>query len=202
MANRIIVEGRDDRHVVRNLLYHHQLHEMFDFKDKDGIEKLLDTLEEEIQATDVERLGIIIDADLDLSRQWARMTGILIRCGYDAVPSAPDPAGTIVAGENGQRIGIWIMPNNVLKGAVEDFVGHLIADGDGLWPRAQESVNGIPEVERRFKPTYVSKAQIHTWLAWQEEPGTRMGEAFTKRYLDPTRPQAQAFIGWIRKLLA
>lgn len=201
-AKRLLLEGRDDKHVVKKLLFHHNLHEDFDFKDKEGIEKLLATLAEEIEATDVERIGIVIDADLDLSRQWARVTGILIHCGFIDVPNAPDPNGTIIVGEDGKRIGIWIMPNNVLKGALEDFVAQLITDGDILWPRAQNNVNDIPKPDRRFKPTYLSKAHIHTWLAWQEEPGTRMGEAFTKRYLDPARPQAQTFIKWIRRLIA
>ena len=202
IGNRLLLEGRDDKHVVKNLLCHHNLGDVFDYKDKEGIERLLGTLEEEIEATDVERLGIVIDADVDLPRQWARVTGILIRFGFKDVPNAPDPNGTIIAGENEKRIGIWIMPNNVLKGALEDFVAELITDGDILWPRAKNNVNDIPDTDRRFKPTHLSKAHIHTWLAWQEEPGTRMGEAFTKRYLDPSRPQAQAFINWIRRLLA
>ena len=202
-AKRLLLEGRDDKHVVQKLLYHHNLHEDFDdFKDKEGIEKLLATLAEEIEATDVERLGIVIDADVDLSKQWARLTRILIRCGFKDLPSTPDPNGTIIVSEDGKRIGIWIMPNNVLKGALEDFVAELITDGDVLWPRAQNNVNDIPPPDRRFKPAHLSKAHIHTWLAWQEEPGTKMGEAFTKRYLDPLLPQGQAFINWIRRLLA
>ena len=202
MVNRIIVEGQDDRHVVEKLLFHHDLGELFEVKDKEGIEKLLDTLEEEIGATDVEKLGIIIDADDDLAAQWARLTRILPRCGYAAVPTAPDAAGTIVPGENGRQIGIWIMPNNVLTGNLEDFVGGLIPERDVLWPRAKDSVNGIPEPDRRFKPAHLPKARIHTWLAWQEQPGTRMGAAINKKYLDPGCPQAQDFVQWIRRLLA
>ena len=201
-AKRLLLEGPDDKHVVQKLIYHHNLHEDFDFRDKEGIERLLSTLAEEIEATNIERLGIVIDADVDLSKQWARLTRILIRCEFKDLPSTPDPNGTIIVNEDGKRIGIWIMPNNVLKGALEDFVAQLITDGDVLWPRAQNNVNDIPQPDRRFKPAHLSKAHIHTWLAWQEEPGTKMGEAFTKRYLDPSLPQGQAFINWIRRLLA
>jgi len=101
-----------------------------------------------------------------------------------------------------KKMGIWVMPDNKSAGALEDFVGKLIAEGDTLWPKAQADVNGIPQADRRFKETYLSKAQIHTWLAWQEEPGTRMGETFKKKYLDPNHPQASAFVNWIRSLLA
>jgi hypothetical protein len=203
MANRLLLEGQDDKHVLTNLLYNHnKLHDLFDFKSKDGIDTLLATLEEEIKATDADRLGIVIDADVDLQNQWTRVTNILIGCGFTDVPAIPDPSGTVVAGEDNRRVGIWLMPNNVLKGAVEDFVGMLIDHGDVLWPRAQTNVTAIPETDRRFRPTYLSKAQIHTWLAWQEEPGTRMGETFKKKYLDPAHPQAKVFVEWIRRLLA
>jgi len=44
------------------------------------------------------------------------------------------------------------------------------------------------------------KAQIHTWLAWQKEPGKPMGQAITKRFFDHTTPHAQQFMDWIRRL--
>ena len=44
------------------------------------------------------------------------------------------------------------------------------------------------------------KAHVHTWLAWQKEPGKPMGQAITKRYLDANAPHAQQLIVWIRKL--
>ena len=117
------------------------------------------------------------------------------------MPAAPDPDGTVVETADGKRIGIWVMPDNQSAGALEDFVAMLIADDDTLWPKAQSDVDNIPEEDRRFKKTYHSKAQVHTWLAWQEEPGTRMGATFKKKYLDPAHPQAQAFANWMKRLL-
>jgi hypothetical protein len=45
-----------------------------------------------------------------------------------------------------------------------------------------------------------SEACIHTWLAWQKEPGKPMGVAITARYLDATTSHAQQLISWIRRL--
>ena len=206
MVNRIIFEGPDDKHVVMNLLFNHNHHgqplcEHFEDKIKDGIDNLLDTLKEELGATDLGCLGIVLDADTNLASQWARVTHVLDEYGCSDVPPVPNPEGTIVETNDGKTIGIWVMPDNQNSGALEDFVGALIGEEDSLWPRAKESVNGIPEGERRFKETYLSKAQVHTWLAWQEEPGTRMGETFRKKYLDPEHPQAKAFVNWIKQLL-
>ena len=207
MVNRLIFEGADDEHVVMNLLFNHTfrglpLKEHFKPKDKKGVDNLINTLDEELQATDLDRLGVILDADVNLAHQWARMTRVLDAHGCINVPAMPDPAGTLVTTKEGKKVGIWVMPDNQNAGALEDFVGKLIAVGDPLWPKAQADVNSIPPTDRRFKNTYLSKAQIHTWLAWQEEPGTRMGQTFTKKYLDPACPQATIFVEWIKRLLA
>lgn len=207
MVNRLIFEGSDDKHVVMNLLFNHEhngerLCEQFSDKVKDGVDNLIDTLNEELKATDLGRLAIVLDADTDLAKQWARVTRVLDEHGCRAVPAAPSADGTIVETTDGKKIGIWVMPDNRSAGALEDFVGKLIAEGDTLWPKAQTDVNAIPAADRRFKETYLSKAHIHTWLAWQEEPGTKMGETFKKKYLDPNHPQATAFVTWVRRLLA
>ncbi|GAC1468243.1 MAG: hypothetical protein PVS3B1_23760 [Ktedonobacteraceae bacterium] len=42
--------------------------------------------------------------------------------------------------------------------------------------------------------------RLHTWLAWQEEPGTPMGQAITKRYVDASSPHALPLISWFRRV--
>jgi AAA15 family ATPase/GTPase len=53
--------------------------------------------------------------------------------------------------------------------------------------------NPVPEVDR-------SKAIIHTYLAWQKEPGRPMGQSITAKVLDPNLEIALSFITWIRTL--
>ncbi len=210
IVNRLIFEGPDDKHVVWNLLFNHEFNgeplcDNFNDKDckvKNGVDHLIDTLNEELRATDLANLGVILDADTDLARQWARITRVLDGYGCRNVPATPSADGTVVETTDGKKIGIWVMPDNRSAGALEDFVGSLIAEDDELWPKAQKDVNDIPVKSRRFKPSYLSKAHVHTWLAWQEEPGTRMGQTFKKKYLDPNHPQAYTFVTWIKRLLA
>jgi hypothetical protein len=76
-----------------------------------------------------------------------------------------------------------------------------VPDGDALWTRAGDAIDSIPEHERRFPPVRRSKALIHTWLAWQEEPGSPMGQAIGKRDLDGSAPAAQRFVEWLRRLM-
>ena len=50
-------------------------------------------------------------------------------------PGEPDPGGTIIA--NRPRIGIWLMPDNVSAGQVEEFFAGMIPTNDSVWPRSE-----------------------------------------------------------------
>jgi hypothetical protein len=50
------------------------------------------------------------------------------------------------------------------------------------------------------KPTYETKALIHTWLAWQEEPGTPLGLAIKRQYFAGDAPLAAEFVNWLKRL--
>ncbi len=41
---------------------------------------------------------------------------------------------------------------------------------------------------------------IHTWLAWQREPGRPYGTAISERFLDPNVAEARVIAAWLRKL--
>lgn len=100
------------------------------------------------------------------------------------------------------RLGIWLMPDNRLSGMLEDFMATLVRPDDALLAPARNAVDAIPADHRLFKPAFRAKAELHTWLAWQEEPGRPLGQAITKRYLDFANPGAEAFVAWVRRLFA
>jgi hypothetical protein len=59
----------------------------------------------------------------------------------------------------------------------------------------------VDEIETpRFPEEHKSKAYIHTWLAWQKEPGKPLGQAVTARYFDPNAAQAVKLIDFLRRL--
>lgn len=74
------------------------------------------------------------------------------------------------------------MPDNTLPGALEDFMQSIMPRGDQLWDHSVNSVAQIPAVDGtfRFPATAIRKAEVHTWLAWQDEPGWPYGVALTK----------------------
>ncbi|HEU5370317.1 MAG TPA: DUF3226 domain-containing protein, partial [Ktedonobacterales bacterium] len=97
-------------------------------------------------------------------------------------------------------VGVWLMPDNTLSGMLEDFASFLIPSDDVLWPLAGDVVQQVVIKKRLFPESHLMKARIHTWLAWQEEPGTPLGLAITRRYLDAAAPHAQQLVNWIRQL--
>lgn len=195
------VEGKDDREVIKNLSFMRGLPPDFVVENKDGIDVLLDAFPVQLRARGLERFGVVVDADQDPVARWTAVRHRLVAEGYGAVPEELQVEGAVLEAENLPRFGVWVMPNNTAAGALEDFAAALVPDGDALWTHATEAIDRIPEEQRRFPPNRRSKAQIHTWLAWQESPGSPMGQAITKGDLDAQAPLADAFVAWLRRLM-
>ncbi|HEX6557284.1 MAG TPA: DUF3226 domain-containing protein [Ktedonobacteraceae bacterium] len=200
LLNYLLVEGQDDAQVFFHLLRHYQLDNQIKIEYKVGIHKLLDELDVELDRSGLARLGIVVDADTDIAIRWQSLRDKLIEAGYTTVPRFPDPEGTTLKQEGRPIVGLWLMPDNTIPGMLEDFMSLLIPAGDILWPMAQDIVQQVIAKDRRFPQTQEMKANIHTWLAWQEEPGKPMGQAITKRYLKANAPHAEKLIDWIRQL--
>ncbi len=160
------------------------------------------------ELTAEDRLGIVVDADHSkatdpddgFQKRWVQLKDTLTNLGYTDVPAQPDRNGTIVGlnQEDRPRVGVWMMPDNQSPGKLEDFVRCLVRSGDeGLWEHVVQAASEATSKGARFAAKDQPKAQIHTFLAWQDVPGVPMGLAITKRYLDADSPEAKIFIGWL-----
>ena len=200
-AKVLCVEGNDDFHFIANLREQHNLSETaFTIEAQEGIENILAALPIRLKAKNETELGIIVDADTDTEARWASLRNILLNAGYTTVPEAPEPTGTILREIDRTAVGVWIMPDNAVPGILENFVRYLVPTGDKLWLRAEQCVTQIPAEERLFSEVALPKALLHTWLAWQEEPGRPIGQAIKNKSLDANALQAQSLIAWLRKL--
>jgi hypothetical protein len=194
--NILLVKGIDDLHVVSSLLAARGFPDAFKISAKGGVDRVLDTLPVQIKATGTERVGIVIDADVNISGRWGAVRAILERAGYD--PPRDPPADGLVLSQGGlPRVAVWIMPDNQVPGMLEHFIECLIPKDDILYPKARDSVASLEGNERRFSDAHEMKANVHTWLAWQADPGTPLGLAITKQYLSSDRPSADRFIAWL-----
>jgi len=197
----LMVEGTDDEHVVKSICGQYQLGTIHTIRRCEGKDALIEAISVRIKESDINSLGIILDADKDIQASWQSVFEKLKSAGYTDLPKFPDPAGTLVLPPHNTllpKVGIWLMPDNQLPGILEDFLAFLVPMGDSLLEHARSSIENMPEQPRFSKPK-APKALIHTWLAWQEEPGKPLGQAMTARYLDHSLPLGRVFAGWLQK---
>lgn len=196
----LLVEGNDDQHVVWAICEKFRVNQTFDVVDCVGIHSVLKQISVRVKLREPS-LGVLIDADTNLQARWMQLQNILTPLGYD-MPATPDAIGTILKSElAGTTVGIWIMPDNQVPGMLEDFVQILIPDGDEVFPVATKIVDEILGMKNaKLKSIHRSKAIIHTWLAWQESPGTPMGSAIVKTYLDHNHELCLLFVAWLNRL--
>ena len=132
----LMVEGRNDRHVVEHMREKELRFINFHVRDMDNLDELLNAIAVEIKAPGREVVGFVVDANDSIDERWRAITRKLKDVGIIA-PNKPDKAGTIIeANGNYPKVGIWLMPDNKSKGELEDFVQQMIDSDDPVWPRA------------------------------------------------------------------
>lgn len=196
----LLVEGNDDKHVLFALCEQYNIPETFDIVDCEGIDNLLLSIPVKLKQSGIDTIGIILDADTDLNSRWQQLKSIFSKVGY-SFPATIPVTGLIYRATDKVTIGIWIMPNNSTNGMLEDFIKFLVPNNDKLMPIAEETLSNI-EMQglNKYQTIHKSKALIHTWLAWQEDPGTPMGLSITKKYLEPNVQECTIFVDWLNKL--
>lgn len=198
----LMVEGKDDEHVVKHICGSRQLGQIGSIKEYGGKDLLLDAIGTRLKESDLCALGILMDADTDISARWDAIKNRLRGAGFDNVPEIPDLSGTVLLPPVDTllpRVGVWLMPDNSLAGILEDFLAFLVPPDDPLFLHVNESMACIPAECKRYDELNFAKAKIHTWLAWQAEPGRPLGQAITSRYLDANLPTADKFSIWISR---
>jgi hypothetical protein len=216
--NLVLVEGSDDLHFLLHLLYHHGFAQTdlfpgehwavmrsdsgdrVEFKFKDGFTKLASDLRLEITPTHLKRIAIVVDTDSDLNSRWDAVRNAIARSGL-ASPDEIQQTGVVIREPDKPILGAWLMPDNVRPGYLEHLLAEMIDDADRLWPYAISCVQNLDTIERRFPPVRTKKAEVHTWLAWQEVPGARLSEAVVRHYVRPNCDAAQRFINWFNRWL-
>ena len=199
----LLVEGNSDKRVIEALCKQHQISDLFTFAfpSEGGIENLIATLPRKLKEENLQTLGIVVDADLDLAARWQAVTNKLREFGYQNIPKVPPETGWIDIQPELPKIGVWVMPDNKLPGMLEDFVAYLIPAEDLLKHKA---IAILDEIEQEKLNCYAlihrQKAFIHTWLAWQSKPGMPMGQAITAKVLSYDSAIASIFITWLNNL--
>ncbi len=204
----LLVEGDEDRRVIPQLIEANGVN----WKSKynpvvyidacGGYEKLVkpDVIPTQLKASGLSTLGIMIDADDNPLARWQSIRNASLK----SIPDLPDilpEDGLIHSTSDGIKFGIWMMPDNQMRGMLETFLTYMIPTGnEALWQFAQDTVKEAKKKGAVFTEPHFDKANIYTWLAWQDPPGRQLHQAIMQRILNPKHPDAQRFVTWFKNL--
>jgi hypothetical protein len=198
----LLVEGDNDCHVVMALCKAHQVPETFGIYQCGSDVGVLKRLNALISRPDPpSAIGILLDADNSAKSRWDSIQSKLRNYSY-ALPTHPDIYGTVSESDVEEpKLGFWIMPNNQNSGMLEDFCAEL-ADPASLAVAREAVKQAVAMQATTFKEVHHSKAVIHTYLAWQDEPGYPLGKSITSQALRSRTEIAIKFTDWLKCLFA
>ena len=205
---KLLVEGTTDQQVIPYLMEANGVDwpdppddpvHIYDYGSASEILKP-ETAEAELGASGLEALGVVIDADGDASARWDEFRASW-GSEFRDLPNQIPPEGLDVFHARGPRLGVWIMPDNRLQGMLEDWLVGLIPDDSStLYKLAQGCVAEAKREQAAFRDVHKRKAEVYTWLAWQDPPGLQLHEAVNHSVLDPNRQETGPFVNWFRTL--
>ncbi len=146
---------------------------------------------------DLTNIGLVLDADAKgFEARWSEIRSLLEpHFHFNTLAKADGQKGPKVVIEDGMpTVGIWIMPDNASPGYLEHFLAGLVPEGNDVWQYAKDTVAAMPG--KPFRPSQEPKALLHTWLAWQKEPGMPFGLAIQTGYFDHKAATVQPFLDW------
>jgi hypothetical protein len=206
--NKLLVEGHDDLFSVAGLMRHYINWP----NNRDEVPVWIEVgygasniLEKDYISTLVKNsttkvLGVMLDADLDANARYDSFRNLCIGL-FPKMPKQLPSDGLIIDNDEGKRIGLWLMPDNISKGAIEVFLKFLVPDTSNKeWQHAVKATTDAKGLGCKYKDCHMDKANLYSWLAWQDEPGQSPGNALTRKILDPKAPTAKPFVKWFMNL--
>lgn len=204
----LLVEGKQDLMVIPELMEANGVdwgtrnNPFVWIEDCGGYSNLADTdvISTELKASGLSALGIMIDADDNPKERWQSIRNASLQSIPD-IPEALPEDGLIHTTDTGIRFGIWLMPDNRMRGILETFLAYMIpTSNEPLWEFAQAATKEAKSKGATFIAPHFDKANIYTWLAWQRPPGRQLHQAVKEYIFHPTHPNAQRFVTWFKTL--
>jgi hypothetical protein len=211
----LFVEGKSEKFTIPELLVANGIAPWkengkfkVDIRDCEGFSHLVDRREiaVRLKQSGLQNVGVIFDADQNPENQW-RSVKEAYSLYVSGLPEELPNQGLVIdvqmkETESKIKFGIWMMPDNRMTGYLETFLSYLITEKNlDLWEFAKKATISAKALGAGYKDSQCDKANIHTWLAWQDEPGYQLHVAIRKKQiLDCQHPNALNFVNWFKHL--
>ncbi|MEQ1737359.1 MAG: DUF3226 domain-containing protein [Rhodoglobus sp.] len=202
----LLAEGKDEQWVLPELLdaagvaWPSQAPPVW-IEETNGIATILSSpvIETELKTSGLRILGIVVDANGDIGARWQSLSARL-EMVIPGLPPEPRLEGVVHDRSDGIRVGLWIMPDNLERGMLETLLLRIRAGDGTLYDHARDAVAAARTKGATFLEAHRDKAELHTWLAWQDPPGQQLHAAVRAHALDARSPLAAPFVAWFRRL--
>ncbi|MBX3102495.1 MAG: hypothetical protein KF690_08310 [Bacteroidetes bacterium] len=214
MENRehlLLVEGNSEKHVLYTICEKYEIPEVFDVEVAGNNEKARSKFIAEIAGSKYKKVGVVLDNELDQHVWDSFSTGLTRYAEFYEEPFPSSPLGeALIIRSNRKNLtyddfGIWMMPDNHSKGTLENFLIQMKTGHDLLLDFSEKTLVALEEQKPRihlYKPVHRNKALVHTYLAWQENPGSPYGLAFKQGAFDLNHHNVKALADWLHRLFA
>lgn len=207
-SKKLLVEGAQDKRVIPELIEKNGIQWEFsknspivhiqEWGDNNFIKDKI--IQVELKSSDLQALGLIVDADDDVSARWDSVKNALNSHVVD-LPASMPAEGLVCTTDQGIKVGVWIMPDNRERGMLETFLAYLVPEERSpIYDWAKDAAHEAKIKGAEFIDAHLDKAYIYTWLAWQNPPGRQLHAAIRDKVLQPDHPNAQNFVGWFKRL--
>lgn len=220
----LFVEGEDDKSFFKKIIELSELNpnnpeiqvappKEFNGKDsKGGVLERLPFLLNQIKDGTLQRLAIVVDADyknekgggLGCQKTIEKIAEMIAPFHFSLDQSITPSNGLIFKNSNNYNdLGLWVMPDNQRDGMLEDFIKDCILSSErDLFNHAVDIVKSVPN--KKFKEIHYSKAEIATWIAWQNPPGHGIYYALKENnlLLDAENEPFKHLQNWLKQVFA
>lgn len=181
------------------------------FNSKQGAINYLPLLLKRLATGGIERIGLVLDADQQVNgsgfaRTVAQVEAVLAPAGFITPPLGLPNGGLVFHHNNGLAdFGLWVMPDNAADGILEDWISQTVptsGSGGALLAHAEKTVASLPLNVNMppIKPARMKKAEVATWMAWQERPGEGLYYTVEGNLLDPGASLYVGLSAWMRRI--
>jgi hypothetical protein len=140
----------------------------------------------------LQTLAVTRDLDVGMVQDYQSVCSALTNSGL-AAPPAP---GQFIKGK--PSVGVYLFPDNQRPGMLEDLCLDAAA-ADPALPCVDDFIQCIADRAKR-SPVPLAKARMHAWLASQDEPDLRLGEATQKLWWPWNHPAFDALKQFLHDL--
>lgn len=202
MSKLLVVEGVEDELLFKQILRNIGLNSVDVKSHPSGKGNAISTFCSAVMLYD--RVGLVVDADFPTYGGGFSDTQKLINSDLNKInfgPLGALPGGGLGCLKTRKRQGVWIMPDNISDGYLENFLDSMIEPSLlGGYQYADQATRTALSASVGFtaKTHHRCKSNFGAWLAWHDPPRMSFAKAMSNCYFDKNSNSYKSITNWLK----